>query len=308
MNEPSTVLKHCGGSNHNRTFKRGPIMDASHPTTAGCETCGNPFNPRDNRRAGRFCSHPCYMKSRPRITLVCQVCKKTFDVMQSSKQMYCSNACRSIVKSQDNSVEQSCEVCGKRFMVQRCETGKRFCCSRECRWKRLKGRPHKRPHREAVSLQCETCTKTFMHPNTLRKYCSNTCRKLAPGNKVVKTCGYCGKIFHVHECETKRGPSRGQYCSRHCYTIAIASADNRTLARGACDRCGWKEQPAILQIHHKDGNRKHGDYDNLELLCPNCHMLHHYETKTGPFRAVADKIPNRKKTIALYRSMIDKEI
>lgn len=41
-----------------------------------------------------------------------------------------------------------------------------------------------------------------------------------------------------------------------------------------CNKCGiskWNEKPIILQYHHKDGNNKNDDRDNVEMLCPNCH-------------------------------------
>ena len=30
-------------------------------------------------------------------------------------------------------------------------------------------------------------------------------------------------------------------------------------------------QQIIIQLHHKDGNKKHNHIENLEMLCPNCH-------------------------------------
>lgn len=45
-----------------------------------------------------------------------------------------------------------------------------------------------------------------------------------------------------------------------------------------CCRCGWGETNEYtgnipLEVHHKDGNYKNNNEDNLELLCPNCHSL-----------------------------------
>jgi hypothetical protein len=52
----------------------------------------------------------------------------------------------------------------------------------------------------------------------------------------------------------------------------IGLFDNR------CNRCGWNEKNPItqnipLEIHHKDGNYKNNQINNLEVLCPNCHSL-----------------------------------
>lgn len=41
-----------------------------------------------------------------------------------------------------------------------------------------------------------------------------------------------------------------------------------------CEICGtrdWQNQPLVLQVHHKDGNRRNNSLDNLQILCPNCH-------------------------------------
>jgi predicted HNH restriction endonuclease len=50
-----------------------------------------------------------------------------------------------------------------------------------------------------------------------------------------------------------------------------------------CEICDWKEEPGILEIHHKDGNPTNRSEDNLQLVCPNCHKMHHFRTKTGMF-------------------------
>jgi 5-methylcytosine-specific restriction endonuclease McrA len=48
-----------------------------------------------------------------------------------------------------------------------------------------------------------------------------------------------------------------------------------------CVRCGYKEVEEVLQVHHKDRNRKNRDISNLEVLCPTCHMVEHFKTKSG---------------------------
>ncbi len=42
-----------------------------------------------------------------------------------------------------------------------------------------------------------------------------------------------------------------------------------------CERCGFGKYE-ILQIHHKDKNKTNNNFDNLELICPNCHSEEHY--------------------------------
>jgi len=43
-----------------------------------------------------------------------------------------------------------------------------------------------------------------------------------------------------------------------------------------CERCKkerWQRHPIPLQVHHIDGNHNNDSFDNLKLLCPNCHAL-----------------------------------
>lgn len=62
---------------------------------------------------------------------------------------------------------------------------------------------------------------------------------------------------------------------------------NRLFAEGyfekKCYRCGlteWLGEPIPLELHHKDGNKRNNNLDNLEILCPNCHYFTDtYKTK-----------------------------
>ena len=45
-----------------------------------------------------------------------------------------------------------------------------------------------------------------------------------------------------------------------------------------CNKCGID---VPLCIHHKDGNRKNNNPENLEVLCYNCHALIHGLGKLG---------------------------
>lgn len=44
-----------------------------------------------------------------------------------------------------------------------------------------------------------------------------------------------------------------------------------------CERCNYSKYPEILVAHHKDRNPRNRDLKNIEILCPNCHALEHYE-------------------------------
>ena len=51
-----------------------------------------------------------------------------------------------------------------------------------------------------------------------------------------------------------------------------------------CQKCGWKEEPKVLELHHADRNRKNSREENTILLCPNCHAIEHYQAKDGQFK------------------------
>jgi hypothetical protein len=41
-----------------------------------------------------------------------------------------------------------------------------------------------------------------------------------------------------------------------------------------CDSCkliSWCDKPITLELHHVDGDATNNAFENLELLCPNCH-------------------------------------
>lgn len=45
-----------------------------------------------------------------------------------------------------------------------------------------------------------------------------------------------------------------------------------------CERCGrreWMGEPIPLELHHKDFNHYNNNFENLQILCSNCHMQVH---------------------------------
>ena len=46
------------------------------------------------------------------------------------------------------------------------------------------------------------------------------------------------------------------------------------LKENKCEICGiseWQGKKLVCQLHHKDGNNKNNNLENLQMLCPNCH-------------------------------------
>ena len=64
-----------------------------------------------------------------------------------------------------------------------------------------------------------------------------------------------------------------------------------------CECCGlseWMGELIPLELHHKDGNRFNNEFNNFQLLCPNCHAL------TNSYRCKnckKDKASNIDKTV-----------
>lgn len=40
-----------------------------------------------------------------------------------------------------------------------------------------------------------------------------------------------------------------------------------------CGNSTWMGEKIPLELHHKDGDHFNNDFDNLQILCPNCHAL-----------------------------------
>ena len=43
-----------------------------------------------------------------------------------------------------------------------------------------------------------------------------------------------------------------------------------------CENCGlseWLEKPIPLELHHKNNNHLDNTFENLMILCPNCHSI-----------------------------------
>jgi endogenous inhibitor of DNA gyrase (YacG/DUF329 family) len=95
------------------------------------------------------------------------------------------------------------------------------------------------------------------------KYCSMKCFKIDSRNKYIKRW-LSGK-------ESGKRGSNWQLSS-------IVRNYLFTINNNKCQKCGWGEIHKItkkppLQVNHIDGDFKNNTFENLELLCPNCHSL-----------------------------------
>jgi len=129
----------------------------------------------------------------------------------------------------------------------------------------------------------------YRRPLELKKsggkaYCSSACFGISCRRELP--CLVCGKMILA--------TFNKKTCSRSCantHRTGIQYKINRPKdkvktqqalktrlleIRGkTCERCGFTIHE-ILQVHHKDRDRKNNTLENLELICPNCHCTEHY--------------------------------
>ncbi len=63
-----------------------------------------------------------------------------------------------------------------------------------------------------------------------------------------------------------------------------------------CEMCllsKWLSGKIPLELHHKDGNSENHSFNNLEILCPNCHSL----TDTYGSKNISDEVKEKRKTL-----------
>lgn len=101
-----------------------------------CEQCGAPYErpTEDGRRVAdqqwaksRYCSHPCFIASRKRPPIACEVCGKEF-VPRTSAGRHCSGSCYHKSRKQA-APTKPCEACGTTFS-RRTKSGRLIAPSR----------------------------------------------------------------------------------------------------------------------------------------------------------------------------------
>jgi HNH endonuclease len=188
----------------------------------------------------------------------------------------------------------TCAQCGKEFerwpsKIALAKSGLQF-CSNACRG------AHKSAQFGGHDSTCHHCGKIFRRPPSGdgkdRSFCSRACYDASRQNDVdtrnrpVGRCGknpvqcqHCGKTFYV---KTSVLSSRTNlYCSRACKRLGSVTTGShipkeyirRTQPR-QCTVCGIDDSD-VLEIHHKDRNRKNNKLENLIVLCANCHTKIH---------------------------------
>lgn len=114
---------------------------------------------------------------------------------------------------------------------------------------------------------------------------------------ISKECPVCNLVFSTRE----GAEDEKTTCSIGCANTYFRSGANhpnykngsgtyRSLVKlEKCNKCGYNEYPQILQVHHIDRDRTNNILTNLEVLCPNCHLVDHYLNNDGIFTSFGKK-------------------
>jgi len=132
---------------------------------------------------------------------------------------------------------------------------------------------------------CGECGKVTSN----KKFCSRKCaatynNRVAPKRTPKRRCPRCSRSSR----------STDNFCSKECRrldfldkwvsgTISnpsshVAKAALRVMYDNKCQECSWSQtskwtQDVPLTLEHIDGDPANNSFNNLKLLCPNCHSL-----------------------------------
>jgi hypothetical protein len=161
--------------------------------------------------------------------------------------------------------------------------------------------------RKAKEITCAQCTTLFLtRLNSDSKFCSARCARESTKKRLILECFNCKGSFERTESKFKNSSKHNfHFCSRKCKEFSQSLKGNcpkirpdhygnssgistyRKLAFESfshkCNRCEYNKILDVLQVHHKDRNRENNKLENLEILCPTCHMEEHYLTNSGSY-------------------------
>lgn len=126
-------------------------------------------------------------------------------------------------------------------------------------------------------------------------YCNRSCAGHGP--KLTFKCGTCGEEIKRTPSQLSKSKSGIFYCNKSCaaksnnpigkllgkkhpnYVDGYSSYREANL-KNRCEECG-EDRAYLLVVHHKNGDRRSNNPENLETLCRNCHACRHLVVKNG---------------------------
>ena len=99
-------------------------------------------------------------------------------------------------------------------------------------------------------------------------YCLNNCGEKLLSNK--KT--YCSsKCFHEYKWNLKKEEIRKNPNEHHSSSIKKFLLEERGHKCEICKNIKWMKKDIPLEMDHIDGNHQNNSFENIRLICPNCH-------------------------------------
>jgi hypothetical protein len=129
--------------------------------------------------------------------------------------------------------------------------------------------------KKPLTNKCINCNELTKNP----KFCSHTCSAII-GNakrKIIKHCVLCETITsNPRYCSHKCSAEHRQH--RHFKLQEQTNSYNKTYILNhygnQCQKCGiteYNNELIVMELEHIDGDSDNNNFDNLTLLCPNCH-------------------------------------
>ena len=129
---------------------------------------------------------------------------------------------------------------------------------------------------------CKKCNSPIDYDNRRNDFCSRSCsssyNNLGKRRHGIppKKCIECGIVIP----RTKRDVCKKcliayniKYKTPTYKTVKKYLMQTRPHKCARCELTEWLNQPIPLEAHHKDGNKYNNEDQNLELVCPNCHVF-----------------------------------
>lgn len=110
-------------------------------------------------------------------------------------------------------------------------------------------------------------------------YCSNCIKPLKYSNSYPILCSACRFIAWRENQKEQRLAKPPEWTVKKNIQGTRQKGGKQQISRKAalyyygevCDLCGFKENPKLLDMHHKDSNTHNNTLNNLQILCVMCH-------------------------------------
>lgn len=149
---------------------------------------------------------------------------------------------------------------------------------------------------------CDCCgveyrkQKRLAEGATREHFCSSKCfYSKETATRVKFNCAHCGIEFFRPLSKINNSKHGVYFCCREHKDIgqsyiAEIQPDHYGTGNGlssyrstaistygcTCQRCGYNKHEAAIVVHHRDHDRSNNSISNLEVLCANCHAIHHW--------------------------------